>query len=113
MEIKAPKNFNYLIPPYIQVGGQKIDVKFVETIEGGSLGESLVCGGYIKIANNAKGYEQSGDSKLNTFIHECTHLILDNMGKSDLSQDEQFVSTFAGFATEILKSILNQNIYGE
>ena len=113
MEIQAPRTFNYVIPPYIQVGGQTIEIKFVDTIEGGSLGESLSCGGYIKIADNSKGYKQTGDSKLNTFIHECTHLILDNMGRGDLSQDEQFVCTFSGFATEILKSILNQNLYGE
>lgn len=113
MEIQAPRTFNYVIPPYIQVGGQTIEIKFVDNIEGGSMGESLICGGYIKIADNSKGYKQTGDSKLNTFIHECTHLILDNMGRGELSQDEQFVCTFAGFATEILKSILNQNLYEE
>ena len=111
MEIQAPRTFNYIIPSYIQVGGQIVEIKFVDTIEGGSLGESLTCGGYIKIADNSKGYKQTDDSKLNTFIHECTHLILDNMGRDDLSRDEQFVCTFSGFATEILKSILNQNLY--
>lgn len=101
-----------LIPPAIQVGGQDVVVKFVETIEGGSLGESMSSSGYIKIANNAKGYTQTDTSKLNTFVHECTHLILDNMGRSELSQDEQFVSTFAGFATEILRSIIKDKDNG-
>ena len=70
MEIQVPRTFNYVIPPYIQLGGQTIEIKFVDTIEGGSLGESLSCGGYIKIADNSKGYKQTDDSKLNTFIHE-------------------------------------------
>lgn len=113
MENKTPRIFDIIIPQYIQVGGQTIEIKLVDAIEGGLLGESLLCGGYIKIADNAKGYKQTGDSKLNTFMHECTHLILDNMGRSDLSQDECFVNTFAGFATEILKSILNQNSDGK
>lgn len=69
-----------IIPQYIQVGGQKVEVKFVDTIEGGSMGQTLLGSGYIKIANNFNGYKQSDDSKLNTFMHECTHLILDNIG---------------------------------
>lgn len=97
-----------IIPQHIQVGGQKVEVKFVDTIEGGSMGQTLLGSGYIKIANNFNGYKQSDDSKLNTFMHECTHLILDNMGRNDLSQDESFVCTFAGFATEIMQSILNK-----
>lgn len=32
----------------------------------------------------------------------------DTMGRGDLSQDETFVSTFAGFATEGIVSILKQ-----
>ncbi len=45
---------------------------------------------------------------LNTYIHECIHVILDTMGMDDLSGDEKFVSTFAGFATEGIVSILKQ-----
>lgn len=93
------------IPSEIQVGGQKITVEMVDTIQDGLMGESLLCGSYIKIANNASGYKQTDESKLNTFIHECVHIILDNMGEKELSANERFVCTFAGFATEIIKSI--------
>ena len=101
-------NLAMYIPDHIQVGGQDVVVKFVETIEGGSLGESMSSSGYIKIANNAKGYTQTDTSKLNTFIHECVHLILDTMGESEMSGNERFVNSFAGYATEILRSIIKQ-----
>lgn len=99
------------LPKMIQVGGQDIEVKSVETIEGGMLGECLICSGYIKIANNGKGHVQSETSKLNTFVHECVHAILDTMGESEMSGNERFVCSFAGYATEIIRSIMNQAEY--
>lgn len=102
------KNENLVryIPDQIQVGGQDVKVEFVETIEGGLLGECMISSGYLKIANNGKGYTQSNTSKLNTFVHECVHLILDTMGESEMSGNERFVNSFAGYATEIIRSIL-------
>ena len=104
------KNENLImyIPDQIQVGGQDVKVEFVETIEGGLLGECMISSGYLKIANNGKGYTQSNTSKLNTFVHECVHLILDTMGESELSGNERFVNSFAGYATEIIRSIIKQ-----
>lgn len=99
------------LPKMIQVGGQDIEVKSVETIEGGVLGECMTSSGYIKIANNGKGYVQSETSKLNTFVHECVHAILDTMGESEMSGNERFVCSFAGYATEIIRSIMNQAEY--
>ena len=103
------ENLELYIPDHIQVGGQDIVVKFVETIEGGVLGECMTSSGYIKIANNGKGYVQSETSKLNTFVHECVHAILDTMGESEMSGNERFVCSFAGYATEILRSIIKDN----
>lgn len=97
-----------LIPNKIQVGGQDIDVSIVDSIEGSYCGISQLCGGYIKIADKANGYIQSDSSKFNTFIHECVHLIFQNIGRGDLSDDEALVVAFAGSATEIIRSILNQ-----
>ena len=97
-----------LIPNKIQVVGQDIDVSIVDSIEDGYCGISHLCGGYIKIADKANGYIQSDSSKLNTFIHECVHLIFRNIGRGDLSNDEALVVAFLGSATEIIRSILNQ-----
>ena len=106
------ENLARYIPDHIQVGGQDIKVEYVNYIEGGSMGECCTADGRLKIALEAKGFITTNSTRLNTFIHECTHLILDNMGRSELSQDEQFVSTFAGFATEIIRSIIKDKANG-
>ena len=78
------------IPKEIQVGGQKIKVDFCDEL-GGKLGKCCAFNGFIKIANGIDGCLQTDSSKLNTFIHECVHLVLDTMGRGDLSGDETFV----------------------
>lgn len=95
----------YNIPKSLQVGGQDINVSFEDKLDNDCFGLSSIGGGYIKIARNPKGVKQSESSILNTFIHECIHTILDSMGEYDLSSNEVFVSSFTGFATELIKSL--------
>ena len=95
------------LPKKIQIGGQILTTEMCDEL-GGKLGTCCVHNGYIRIATNIDGCIQTESSKFNTYVHECIHIILDTMGRSDLSQDEVFVSSFAGFATEGLVSILNQ-----
>lgn len=95
------------LPEKIQIGGQVLTTQICEEL-GGKLGRSCCYNGYIKIAANVDGSIQTDSSMLNTYIHECVHAILDTMGRSDLSSDEVFVSSFAGFATEGIISILKQ-----
>ena len=102
------KDNSLTLPHYIQVGGQKVDIELVDSIEYNVLGRCHLSEGIIKIADSGNGRKQSDDSKLNTFIHECVHAILENMGRTDLNQDEVFVCSFTGFTTEIIKSILEQ-----
>lgn len=96
IEMKFPNSF--------QVGGQDINVVEVERCENDSLGISCVAEGVIEIAKTFKGKKQSDSVKLNTFYHELTHAILDTMGENELSSNEKFVNTFAGFLTEALRS---------
>ena len=95
------------LPKEIQIGGQVLTTQICNEL-GGKLGKACVYNGYIKIATNVDGTIQTNSSMLNTYIHECVHAILDTMGRDDLSGDEKFVSTFAGFATEGIVSILKQ-----
>lgn len=95
------------LPQTIQIGGQELTTIMCNEL-GGKLGRCCIYNGYIKIATNVDGSTQSGSSMFNTYIHECVHAILDTMGRDDLSGDERFVSTFAGFATEGIVSILNK-----
>lgn len=96
------KNTN-LIPSTFNCGGQPYEVRRVERCDNNSVGEACYCGGYVEIADLFdKNVRQSDGSKINTFFHELTHIILDNMGKKELSRDEEFVCTFAGFLTEAM-----------
>lgn len=97
------------LPKEIQIGGQVLTTQICEEL-GGKLGRACVYNGYIKIASNVDGCIQTESSMFNTYVHECIHAILDTMGRSDLSDDETFVSSFAGFATEGLVSILKQKL---
>ena len=95
------------LPKEIQIGGQVLTTQICEEL-GGKLGKCCCYNGYIKIATNVDGSTQTDSSMFNTYIHECVHAILDTMGRGDLSGDETFVSSFAGFATEGIVSILKQ-----
>ena len=95
---------NYVkIPSKFRVGGQKMNVIQVHHCDDNKLGNCIVAEGIIRIAeifNN--DICQSQESKENTFYHELTHAILDTMGENELSANERFVCTFAGFLTEAM-----------
>lgn len=96
------------LPKEIQIGGQVITTQLCEEL-GGKLGQCCPYNGYIKIATNVDGSTQTESSMINTYVHECVHAILETMGRVDLSNDETFVSSFAGFATEGLVSIIKKH----
>lgn len=91
------------IPEEYIVGGQLLQVTEVDSLDG-KLGTCCLGAGYVRIANNFNGEKQSKTSKQNTFYHELTHTVLDTMGRSDLSGDEVFVSSFNSLLLEALRS---------
>ena len=93
------------IPTRYNVGGQLIEVTEIERFEDDKLGECCVAEGFVKIAKTFRGRVHTESSKFNTFCHELTHTILDTMGRTDLSEDEVFVNSFAGFLTESLTTM--------
>ena len=88
-----------------KVGGQEMEITFVERCEDNKLGRCCVAGGWIEIADifnkNSKCCESG---KINTFYHELTHSILDTMGEDELSNNEKFVCTFSSFLTEAMSN---------
>ena len=86
------------IPGKIRIGGQDIDVCIVERIEGEKLGQICVAEGKMLIADNFSTSKQSESSKVNTFIHEVVHGILDIMGEKEMSENEKLVSTFSSMS---------------
>ena len=99
------KSDNFRLPSAYYVGGQRIEVSFVEHIPNDHLGTSSVCCGEIKIANKVnEGRDQSPSSKFNTFWHEVVHTILDTMQENELSANEKFVGVFSSMLCEVLNS---------
>lgn len=57
-------------------------------------GVSMHNEGKIILADMVDGKELPHDIKMDTYYHEKVHIILDYMGKHELSSDEVFVDTF-------------------
>ena len=99
------KSDNFRIPSAYYVGGQRIEVSFVDHLPNDNLGTSSVCCGEIKIANKVhEGRDQTPSSKFNTFWHEVVHAILDTMQENELSANEKFVGVFSSMLCEVLNS---------
>ena len=99
------KSDNFRLPSAYYVGGQRIEVSFVDHLPNDNLGTASVCCGEIKIANKVnEGRDQSPSSKLNTFWHEVVHTILDTMQENELSANEKFVGVFSSMLCEVLNS---------
>ena len=99
------KSDNFRFPSAYYVGGQRIDISFVDYLSDNRLGTTSVSCGEIKIANKVHdGKDQSPSSKFNTFWHEAVHTILDTMQEDELSANEKFVGVFSSMLCEVLNS---------
>lgn len=97
------------IPSKIRIGGQDIEVCVVERIEDEKLGQICLAEGKLLIADNFSTKKQSETSKVNTFIHEVVHGILDTMGENEMSQNEKFVCAFSSFLVDAIEEIIKTN----
>lgn len=97
------------IPNKIRIGGQDISVVNEERLDDNKLGTICVAEGVLRIADNFNNKKQSESSKINTFIHEVVHGILDTMGESDLSSNERFVCAFSSLLVDPIEDIVKAN----
>ena len=97
------------IPDKIRIGGQDISVTYEERHINNLLGEICVAEGVLKIACNFSNRQQCASSRINTFIHEIVHGILDTMGESELSGNEKFVCTFSSLLIDPIEEIVKAN----
>lgn len=90
------------IPSKIRIGGEDIEVRFVERCDDNSIGTAQNATGLIEIADKfSKDSLQSESSKVGTFYHEVVHIILDTMHHK-LMSNEAFVCIFAAFLNEAM-----------
>ena len=98
-----------IIPDKIRIGGQEISVVNEERLDDNKLGTICVAEGVLRIADNFNNLKQCESSKINTFIHEIVHGILDTMGESELSGNEKFVCTFSSLLIDSIEEIVKVN----
>lgn len=97
------------IPNKIRIGGQDINISIKDRLDGDKLGTICLATGELNIAENFYNYKQCESSKINTFIHEVVHGVLDIMGENKLSSDEKFVSPFASLIVDVIEGIVKVN----
>jgi hypothetical protein len=92
------------IPKQVKVGKRKIEIQDVETIKG-CRGQVHYDANTIKIAKRSSYLKDkyTPSEKANTFWHELTHVILDDMG-CKLSRNEKFVSEFSDRLDQAIKT---------
>ena len=98
-----------IIPDKIRIGGQEISVVNEERLDDNKLGTICVAEGVLRIADNFNNLKQCESSKINTFVHEIVHGILDTMGESELSGNEKFVCTFSSLLIDTIEEIVKAN----
>ncbi len=98
-----------IIPDKIRIGGQEIRVVKEERLDDNKLGAICVAEGVLRIADNFNNLKQCESSKINTFVHEIVHGILDTMGESELSGNEKFVCTFSSLLIDTIEEIVKAN----
>ena len=98
-----------IIPNKIRIGGQDISVVNEERLDENELGAICLAKGVLKIADNFTNSKQCESSKINTFIHEVVHGVLDTMGEFELSKNEKFVCTFSSFLVDTIEEIVKAN----
>ena len=98
-----------IIPNKIRIGGQDISVVIKDRLDDNKLGTICVAEGVLRIADNFNNSKQCESSKINTFIHEVVHGVLDTMGESELSGNEKFVCTFSSLLIDSIEDIVNAN----
>lgn len=85
------------IPKSFKVFATTIKVKddSVRLSNNGALGDCSFTDNQISICSSWRGEEVFESAQIDTFYHEKIHIILDAMGKHELSKDEEFVEVFS------------------
>lgn len=74
------------------IGGIENKVGFVDFLGNrDELGSFFIATSKIQLAKTCRGIDITNSSLQTTYIHECVHAMLENIGYKELSSDETFV----------------------
>lgn len=94
------------IPIQFELGGRTIKIicKNGMVDEDDSVGYAKYRKNEIWLQNNIKGTMRTTDHKNETFLHELVHWILYMINEEELRDNEKFVSLFAEYLHQALKT---------
>jgi predicted SprT family Zn-dependent metalloprotease len=96
---------NNIIPKTFDLFGEKYRVSHLKEIDKGkSFGHAIYTENRIKLAKTVGKKKIQQDQIESTYCHELTHIILDALGHTELSGNEEFVDSFGKALHQILKS---------
>lgn len=96
---------SYDIPTSFELGGIKVNVALDKQYnDSGNAGTAYLGTGSIRVKTSSNGEDYSKDYIQVTFYHELVHLILETMGRHELSKDESFVDLMATFLHQFNKT---------
>ena len=101
------KASNVKLPTTIRVGKHKYSIEVVEAmLRKRSVAQVHYPTRKIEIGrmSNVTGKAFSDTQVLDSFWHEVTHAILEEMGRHTLNSDERFVTEFANRLTQVIKT---------
>ena len=95
------------LPIKIRVGRKQYSVEVIEAmLRKREMGRVHYGTQIIELGrtSNTTGKRYSDTQVLNSFWHEVTHAILEEMGRHTLNNDEKFVTEFANRLTQVIKT---------
>tara|TARA_R110000822_G_scaffold130577_1_gene267171 strand:+ start:1520 stop:1831 length:312 start_codon:yes stop_codon:yes gene_type:complete len=101
---------NQIIPKYFYLFSEKYRISNIKEIDNGtSFGHAVYDENKIKIAKTVHKKVIQEDQRESTYCHELMHIILDSLGKTELSQNEELVDSMG----KALHQILKTSVYGK
>lgn len=88
-----------------QIGGIDYTTRFEDIVgDGTRLGEACSIDTSIKIAKNCRYIKQSVGCIQNTYWHEVLHMMLSDIGRHELCQEEELIEALSGKICEVLNT---------
>lgn len=95
----------HYIPNYCELGGVEFSTIIKEDGENaGNLGHSNITDGEILIQNKNCGKNLSHTQIQNVYFHELAHMLVETIGRNDLTTDETFIQNLGNALFEFMRT---------